>query len=49
MSKDEIINQTISKFREECSKITEEDFISKLKQHEDIMIKVILEALLKNN
>lgn len=49
MSKDEIINQTISNFCEECSKITDEDFISKLKQHEEIMIKVILETLLKDN
>ena len=49
MSKDEIINQTISKYREECSKITNEDFISKLKQHEEIMIKVVLETLLKDN
>lgn len=50
MSKEEIINKTISKYREECSKLPKDmDFIDKLPKHEEIMIKVILETLLNNN
>ena len=33
MSKEEIINQTISNFRDECSKLTESEFIDKLHKH----------------
>lgn len=49
MSKEEIINKTISKYHNECSKISEIEFIDKLKKHEEIMIRVILETLLDNN
>lgn len=49
MSKDEIIQSTINKYHQECSKITETEFIAKLKKHEEIMIKVILETILNNN
>lgn len=50
MSNEEIINQTISKFHEECSNLPKEmDFTDKLHEHEEIMIKVILETLLNNN
>lgn len=48
MSNDEIIQNTIDKFHQECSKITDTDFINKAKQHEEIMIKVILETILNN-
>ena len=49
MSKDEIINNTISKFHEECSKLPkDDDFLKKLHEHEEIMIKVILETVLNN-
>lgn len=48
MSNDEIIKSTIDKFHQECSKITETEFLEKLKKHEEIMIKVILEAVLNN-
>lgn len=49
MSKEEIINQTISNFRDECSKLTESEFIDKLKKHEELIIKCILETVLKDN
>lgn len=50
MSNEEIINQTISKYREECSKLPKDmGFVEKLPKHEEIMIKVILETLLNNN
>lgn len=49
MSNEEIINKTISKYHNECSKISETEFIDKLKKHEEIMIRVILETLLDNN
>lgn len=49
MSKDEIINQAIENFHNECSKITEINFTDKLHKHEEIMIKVILETILNNN
>ena len=49
MSKEEIINQTISNFHNECSKITDTEFISKLMKHDEIMIRVILEAVLAND
>ncbi len=49
MSKEEIINKTISKYHDECSKITETQFIDKLKKHEEIIIRVILEAVLNDN
>lgn len=49
MSKEEIINQTISNFHNECSKLTETDFIDKLHKHEELLIKCILEAILKDN
>ena len=49
MSKDEIIQNTISKFHEECSKLPKDmDFMDKLPKHEEIMIKVILETILNN-
>ena len=48
MSNDEIIKSTIDKFHQECSKITEIEFLEKLKKHEEIMIKVILETVLNN-
>lgn len=49
MSKEEIINQTISNFRNECSKLPEAGFIDKLKEHEDLLIKCILEAVLNTD
>lgn len=49
MSKEEIINETISNFRNECSKLTESDFISKLHKHEELLIKCILDAVLKDD
>lgn len=50
MSKNEIINQTISKFYEECSKLPKDmDFTSKLHKHEELLIKTILETVLNNN
>lgn len=49
MSKEEIINNTISKYHDECSKITETEFIDKLKKYEEIMIKVILDTVLNND
>lgn len=48
MSNDEIIKNTIDKYHHECSKITETEFIEKLKKHEEIMIRVILESILNN-
>lgn len=48
MSNDEIIKNTINKYREECSKITDTNFTDKHIKHEEIMIKVILEAMLNN-
>ena len=48
MSKDEIIKNTISKYHEECSKITETEFINKLMKHEEFLIKVILDAVLND-
>ena len=48
MSNDEIIKSTIDTFHQECSKITETEFLEKLKKHEEIMIKVILETVLNN-
>lgn len=49
MSNDEIIKNAIDNYHQECSKITETEFIEKLKKHEEIMIKVILETVLNNN
>lgn len=50
MSKDEIINNAISKFHDECSKIPKDkSLIEKLPLHEELIIKVILETFLKNN
>lgn len=48
MSNDEIIQNAINKFHQECSKITENDFMDKIKKHEELLIKVILETILKN-
>lgn len=48
MSNDEIIKNTIDKFHQECSKITDTNFTDKHIKHEEIMIKVILEAVLNN-
>lgn len=49
MSKDEIIQNTINKYNQECYKITETEFVDKLKKHEEIMIKVILDAVLNDH
>lgn len=50
LSKDEIINQAISKFREECAKIpNDKTFMEKLPLHEELIIKTVLETLLNNN
>lgn len=49
MSKEEIINETISNFRNECSKLTEQDLVSKLHKHEELLIKCILNVVLKDN
>lgn len=49
MSKEEIINETISNFRNECSKLTKSDFIGKLHKHEELLIKCILDAVLKDD
>ena len=48
MSKEDIIKSTTDKFHKECSKITDTDLVNKLHIHEDTMIKVILETLLKD-
>ncbi len=48
MSNDEIIKNAIDKYHQECSKITETEFINKLMKHEEIMIRVILETVLNN-
>ena len=48
MSKEELINETISKFKSECSKIDDADFIDKISKHEEIIIRVILETVLKD-
>ena len=46
---EEIVNKTISKYHEECSKIPKNlEFIEKLQKHEELIIKVILETLLQN-
>jgi hypothetical protein len=49
LSKEEIINETISNFRNECSKLTESEFIDKLHKHEELLIKCILDVVLKDN
>lgn len=48
MSNDEIIKNAIDKFHSECSKITDTNFTDKIKKHEEIIIKVILETILNN-
>lgn len=49
MSKDEIIKQTISNYRKECSELPNDmDFTDKLQKHEEILIKTILETVLNN-
>ena len=48
MSKKELINETISKFKIECSEIDDVNFIDKISKHEEIMIRVILETVLKD-
>lgn len=50
MSKDDIINQAISKYHEECSKLPNDMvFTDKLPKREELIIKVILETILNNN
>lgn len=48
MSNDEIIKNAIDKYHQKCSKISETEFVEKLKKHEEIMITVILETILNN-
>lgn len=49
MSKDEIINNTISKFKDECAKLPAMDLVDKIHIHEELLIKTILETVLNNN
>ena len=45
----EIVDNTISRYHEECSKLPKDlDFTDKMLQHEELIIKTILETLLKN-
>lgn len=50
MNKNQIIDNAISKFREECSKISDEkSFMEKIPIHEELLIKIILDTLLENS
>lgn len=47
--KNKIINETISNFHSECSKLSKDMlFTDAIKKHEEIIIKVILETIFNN-